>query len=77
MLKQQLELSLAGGKEANETPAKKKGRRGPQFWFDQMRQLVDRAIDWGSLDSPAPRQTFLRFQPAKKERREDSWQKAA
>ncbi len=53
----QLELTLAGIEEAsctnnesiNQTPAKRSSRA--DWWFRQMRQVVDRAFDW----QPAPR----------------------
>jgi hypothetical protein len=49
---QQMELGLAAG--ANRCPrVARRDRRlnHAQWWFDQMRQVVERAMDW----EPAPR----------------------
>ncbi len=50
--KQQMELGLAAGE--NRCPRTvRRGRRlnHAQWWFDQMRQVVEHAMDW----EPAPR----------------------
>ena len=54
---QQLELTLAGNinTNSNARAPKKGGRKSiahrADWWFRQMRQVVDRALDW----EPAPR----------------------
>ena len=30
--------------------------RNPQWWFDRMRQIVDRALDWQPAPPPRPEQ---------------------
>jgi hypothetical protein len=30
--------------------------RNPQWWFDRMRQIVDRALDWEPAPPPRPEQ---------------------
>ncbi len=59
---QQLELGLAG---VNRNPGNHAApQRQPQFsratwWFDQMRQVVDRALDWEPAPRFQPRQILL------------------
>jgi hypothetical protein len=52
--KEQMELGLAGANRCPRAARRERRLNRAHWWFDQMRQVVDRAIDW----EPAPR-----FQP--------------
>ena len=59
MTNEQLELGLSGAKSlAN--PAKRTSRMTrATWWFGQMRQIVDRAIDWQAAPEPRAEQEWL------------------
>ncbi len=48
---EQLELTLAGGETTLPAPKKMERMTRADWWFRQMRQVVDTALDW----EPAPR----------------------
>jgi hypothetical protein len=50
----QLELGLAGANRCPRAVKRERRLNRANWWFDHMRQVVDRALDW----EPAPR-----FQP--------------
>lgn len=54
MNQQQMELTLAGSNRCPRVVRRERRANRAHWWFDQMRQAVERAIDW----EPAPR-----FQP--------------
>jgi hypothetical protein len=54
MNQKQLELSLAGANRCPRTVQRQQRLNRANWWFDRMRQVVDKALDW----EPAPR-----FQP--------------
>jgi hypothetical protein len=54
MNQKQMELSLAGANKCPRTVQRRRRLNRANWWFDQMRQVVDRAFEW----EPAPR-----FQP--------------
>ena len=54
MNQKQMELGLAGANKCPRTVQRQRRLNRANWWFDQMRQVVDRAIDW----EPDPR-----FQP--------------
>jgi hypothetical protein len=47
----QLELGLAGANRCLRVAQRERRLNRANWWFDQMRQVVDRAFDW----KPAPR----------------------
>jgi len=51
---QQMELSLAGSNRRPQIVRRERHVNRANWWFEQMRQVVDRDLDW----EPAPR-----FQP--------------
>jgi hypothetical protein len=59
MTNEQMELGLAGGRNCR-TTARRQGRvsRG-RWWFEQMRRVVDGAMDWQPAPSPRPEQVWL------------------
>lgn len=56
MDKQQLELSLANGRIYRTRRQKRQSRAG--WWFERMRQVVDRAFDWQAVP-PRPEQIWF------------------
>ena len=58
MTNEQMELSLAGGK-AIATPRREHRMKRAAWWFGQMRQLVNSAIDWETAPAPRPEQPWL------------------
>jgi hypothetical protein len=57
MTNAQLELSF-GALRVRPTPATTRcpSLRNPQWWFQRMRQIVDRALDWPPAPAPQPEQ---------------------
>jgi hypothetical protein len=56
----QLELKLASaGSENSFQNASKTKPAGANWWFTQMRQVVNRAFDWSSVPAARPVQTYL------------------
>jgi hypothetical protein len=59
MLNRQMELGF-GNVRANHSPHHRRARRvRAQWWFDQMRQVVNRALDWEPAPEPRPTQIWL------------------
>lgn len=59
MTTQQMELGLEnprGGRSPNPRP-RRMGRAN--WWFDRMRQIVDRAMDWQPAPPPRPEQIWF------------------
>jgi len=55
------QLELGFGSERVNRPATPRQRRlgRAQWWFERMRQVVDRAIDWPAAPVARPEQTWL------------------
>jgi hypothetical protein len=51
MNQKQMELELAGANRCPRTVQRERRLNRANWWFSQMRQVVDRALDW----EPAPR----------------------
>ena len=51
MNQQQMELELAGANRCPRLAQRERRLNRANWWFSQMRQVVDRALDW----EPAPR----------------------
>jgi hypothetical protein len=60
MTNAQLELSF-GARSLRSTPTttRRASIRNPQWWFQRMRQIVDRALDWKPAPPPRPEQIDL------------------
>jgi hypothetical protein len=60
MTNAQLELSF-GALRGCPTPTatRRPSMRNPQWWFQRMRQIVDRALDWQPAPAPRPEQIDL------------------
>jgi hypothetical protein len=52
----QLELGLAIGKNCRTVESSRRGAGRASWWFERMRQLVDRATDWEPAPPPRPEQ---------------------
>jgi hypothetical protein len=57
----QIEMTLPAPAEKNNSrlPAKRERRQKAQWWFNQMRMVVDAAFDWKSAPPAHPEQTSL------------------
>jgi hypothetical protein len=56
---QQMELSLAGTPVCRSLARRQPRRNHARWWFDQMRQVVERAIDWEPAPPPRPEQIWF------------------
>jgi len=57
MNKQQMEMSFDHPMKS--LPKTRQRRLRAQWWFHQMRVVVDAALDWQPAPSPRPEQTYL------------------
>jgi len=58
-MKQQIQLSFEQLRTARATNRRQRRIRQARWWFDQMRQVVDRALDRGAAGSPRPEQIYM------------------
>jgi len=65
MEKEQLELSLDGTAKAIRMPRHGGRRLRARWWFERMRDVVDRAFDWGVVPPPRPEQGHLALAPGR------------
>jgi len=63
MNKNQMELSLQAGKNLAWTRRKEHRKQRAQWWFKQMRRVVDAAMEWQPADHSHPEQSYLTFAP--------------
>jgi hypothetical protein len=54
----QLELGFAGGADYR-TGGGERRRSRASWWFQRMREIVDRACDWEPMLAPRPEQTWF------------------
>ena len=59
IIQPQMELSFDKNAAASRSLARCQRRRRAQWWFDQMRQVVDRALDRRPGLTPPPEQIHL------------------
>ena len=55
----QMELGFANGSRLSPVTRRQRRLQRAAWWFSQMRQAVDRALDWQGKSSPRPEQTWL------------------
>ncbi len=55
----QMELSLAGANRCPRVVHRERRLQRANWWFDQMRQVVDRAFDWPTAPRFQPEQIWL------------------
>jgi hypothetical protein len=59
MINGQLELSFTGAHEQHPWTRRQRHLSRARWWFERMRQVVDRAIDWPPAPAPRPEQTWF------------------
>jgi hypothetical protein len=59
MINGQLELSLANAGGCHPVSRRQRHLSRARWWFERMRQVVDRAIDWAPAPPPRPEQTWF------------------
>jgi hypothetical protein len=59
----QMELSLQAGKLGASSRRKTQRKQRAQWWFNQMRRVVDAAMEWQPSPSHRPEQAYLTFVP--------------
>ncbi len=59
LMKQQLEMSLEAPKPCRRPYRSQQRRNRARWWFNQMRVVVENAIDWRNAPQPPPEQTYL------------------
>jgi hypothetical protein len=58
-LNNQLELGFSGGAPCHSPAARRRRLNRANWWFERMRQLVDRACDWQPAPEPRPEQIWF------------------
>lgn len=61
MSNKQLELGFAGVKPVNHPHRRESRAARANWWFTQMRRIVNQAIDWEAAPEPRPEQSWLGF----------------
>ena len=59
MTNEQLELSLAANRSTQIPPRRESRQSRAAWWFDQMRRVVNNAMDWDTVPEPRPEQSWL------------------
>lgn len=57
--KEQLEMGLEGNVKTNCRPRGAQPQKRAQWWFNQMRVLVNRAVDWNPAPPARPEQIYF------------------
>ena len=55
----QLELGLHGGRRVTRVARRENRMARAAWWFGKMREVVNDAVDWSSLNQPRPEQILL------------------
>jgi hypothetical protein len=55
----QLELGLHGARRVNRIGRRENRMARAAWWFGKMREVVNGAVDWHSLNQPRPEQILL------------------
>jgi hypothetical protein len=55
----QLELSFGNGRGSWRANGRSRRQGRANWWFERMRQIVDRAIDWPAATPPRPQQIWF------------------
>ena len=55
----QMELGFSGNRPATRIARREQRRNRAAWWFNQMRRVVDSAIDWEPVNDFQPEQTWL------------------
>lgn len=59
MTNQQMELGFGGQKLLTRSGRRERRMTRAKWWFTNMRQIVDRAMEWQAAAEPRPEQTWL------------------
>jgi|GEM_PF-846614 len=59
MIDGQLELSLTNARGCHPVSRRQRHLSRARWWFERMRQVVDRAIDWSPAPQARPEQTWF------------------
>jgi hypothetical protein len=65
MTKSQLELTFESRNRSIRTIPRQRSLRSAHWWFDQMRQVVDRALERRPASAPRPEQIYLSLSSAR------------
>lgn len=60
MMNTQLELGINNSRASLPAAIRQRRRVRAHWWFEQMRQVVDRAFDWQPAQMPSARQTWFK-----------------
>ncbi len=61
MNKEQLEVSFNASIRCRQAARGRQGRSGAQWWFNRMRAVVDKALDWNPAPLPRAEPGYLRL----------------
>jgi hypothetical protein len=59
MTNDQMELSFERANGSRSITRRQRRLTRAQWWFDRMREVVDRAVDWAPLPAPRPEQIWF------------------
>ncbi len=59
MLNRQQELGLGNAEGCRSVSRRQRRLSRAHWWFERMRQVVDRAMDWAPAPEPRPEQTWF------------------
>jgi hypothetical protein len=59
MYNAQIEMSFANRRTCQSITRRQRRLSRAQWWFQRMRQVVDRATDWRPVPAPRPEQIWL------------------
>ncbi len=59
MIDIQMELSFGGNRGARAMSRRQRRLSRAHWWFDRMRRMVDRAVDWSPAPAPRAEQTWF------------------
>jgi hypothetical protein len=59
MTNEQMELGFGGGRTCPAASRRQRRLTRADWWFDRMRQVADRALDWRKTPPPRPEQIWF------------------
>jgi len=59
MYNEQIEITFNNGPLCQSVTRRRRRLNRAQWWFQRMRQVVDRAAEWHSAPEPRPEQTWF------------------
>jgi len=61
----QMELGFDGSPRVRPTMRRQRRLTRARWWFQQMRTVVNQAIDWSSAPPARPEQVYMQLRPAR------------